>query len=562
MHYELCVEIRIFNPEKIHNEHITLLYLLNMEKGQDQKPDSCRMCGRRNFLFKLAALTGASMISGELLATLPMPVPANAMPDKNGAVKVRILFSYHGADVQDRPDWPNIGYDFRPFMSRITDALNAGVKDVEFIPTKTNSSEDAKKIIEEDDQKGDIVGYVVCQMNCWNSAIAAVAEAGKPVLYIPLTYGGDGGWLLSVSLFQRDDRPFEMMTAFHFEDVVGMAQAFAVLKDGTPMDFKQKAKAWRIEHTPKTCQAVAKADHVKCLPTEKALAKLKGMKILSVQNSNPDLFQKIEKDFGIQIEVVSFTDVDAKADQVNEKKAWKLANKWKNEARAVEAVSDDVLFGCAKMYYGMEQILKEHKAQAITINCLGGCYTGKLKNYPCLGFMQLQDDGLFGVCEDDIDATVTMMVFHTLTKGRMGYVSDPALDITKRSIVYAHCVSTRKYFGKKGKQCPYEILTHSEDRQGASVRTIAPEGYPVTTLKFNIWNGAMSIHTAVTTGNDPDDRACRTKIVAEVTGDYEKMYHTWDWGHFGWHRVTFLGDFAQEAVALAHKIGYKVDYES
>ena len=36
--------------------------------------------------------------------------------------------------------------------------------------------------------------------------------------------------------------------------------------------------------------------------------------------------------------------------------------------------------------------------------------------------------------------------------------------------------------------------------------------------------GGLSVHTGVVTGNDPDDRACRTKIVAEVTGDYEKIY--------------------------------------
>lgn len=533
-----------------------------MKKGQNEKTETCRMCGRRNFLFKLAALTGASMIPNELLATLPMPVPAHAMPDKTGAVKVRILFSCNGTDVQDRPDWPNIGYDFRPFMSRITDALNAGVKEVAFLPTKTSSVEEARKITAEDNQQGDIAGYIVFQLNCASSAIWGVVESRKPVLYVPLPYGGDGGWLIAIANLMSDERPLEVMTAFRFEDVVGMAQAFAVLKDGTPMDFKRKAKAWRLEHTPGSCQAVAMEDHVKCLSPEKTLAKLKSMKILSVQNSNPDLYQKVEKDFGIQIETVSFSDVDALADKVDEKKARKLANRWKNEARAVEAVSDDVLFGCAKMYYGMEQMLKEHKAQAITIDCLGGCYTGKLKNYPCLGFMQLQDNGLFGVCEDDIDSTVTMMVFHTLTQGRMGYVSDPALDITNRRIIYAHCVSTRKYLGKKSKQLSYEILTHSEDRKGASVRAIVPEGYPVTTLKFSIANRGMSIHTAVTTGNDPDDRACRTKIVAEVMGDYEKMYHTWKWDRFAWHRVTFLGDFAKEAVALAKKIGYDVDYEA
>jgi hypothetical protein len=64
----------------------------------------------------------------------------------------------------------------------------------------------------------------------------------------------------------------------------------------------------------------------------------------------------------------------------------------------------------------------------------------------------------------------------------------------------------------------------------------------------------------VVTGNDYDDRACRTKIVAEVTGDYEELYRHWD--QFSWHRVTFYGDFVEDAKKLAKKIGFEVVMES
>ena len=42
--------------------------------------------------------------------------------------------------------------------------------------------------------------------------------------------------------------------------------------------------------------------------------------------------------------------------------------------------------------------------------------------------MELQDIGLFGTCENDVRSTVAMMVFGAMTKGRMGYISDPAID--------------------------------------------------------------------------------------------------------------------------------------
>ncbi len=532
-----------------------------MEKLKEKKTFSCQTCGRRRFLFQLATITSASLLPNELFASLPKSSHDTVMPDKTDAVKVRLIYAYHLSDIQVERTWPNVGHDFTSIKREILNTLNSKVRDVEFIPTSARTAEDAKKVLAEDNERGDIAGYIIVQMNNWVPASEIFIKHGKPVIYIPLPYCADGGWTLNTAKYLNNDHPyFEVMTSHDFNDVVEMANAFALLKNGTPTDFKKAAREWRINHTPKYCTAVAKKDRIKCLSPEKTIEKLKGMKILSVENNSPDYFQKIKNDFGIDVEVVSFTDVDAKADKVENAKAKKLADRWTKEAKTIEEVSYDTLFGCAKMYYGMKEILKEHGAQAITINCLGGCYTGKIKNYPCLGFMELQDEDLFGICENDLDSTITMMVFHALTNGRMGYVSDPALDITSRKIIYAHCVSTRKFFGKKSKQMPFEILTHSEDRQGASVRTITPEGYPVTTLKLNVAARCMAIHSAITTGNDRNDRACRTKIVAEVVGDYNKIYSTW--ARFAWHRVTFYGDFAKEAIAFAQKIGYEIVYEA
>ena len=118
-------------------------------------------------------------------------------------------------------------------------------------------------------------------------------------------------------------------------------------------------------------------------------------------------------------------------------------------------------------------------------------------------------------------------------------------------------MSTRRFFGPTGPEAQFEILTHSEDRKGASVRSFAPVGEPVTTVLLNPWLREITLHTGVVTMNDLDDRACRTKIVARVTGDYSKMELTWI--SHGWHRVTFMGDFRSDVEAFAEKIGYKKD---
>jgi len=147
-----------------------------------------------------------------------------------------------------------------------------------------------------------------------------------------------------------------------------------------------------------------------------------------------------------------------------------------------------------------------------------------------------------------------------LTQGRPGYISDPVIDTAKRRIIYAHCVASNRVFGPQGPANPFHILTHSEDRQGASVRSILPPGYMTTTLEIRADRKEMLFHQAKAVGNDPDDRACRTKLCGEPVGDIEKLFTQWD--QWGWHRVTFYGDLKAPVFALAEALGYKVVEEA
>lgn len=103
-------------------------------------------------------------------------------------------------------------------------------------------------------------------------------------------------------------------------------------------------------------------------------------------------------------------------------------------------------------------------------------------------------------------------------------------------------------------------MTHSEDRQGASVRSIMPTGYLTTTLEIAPERKEILFHQAKAVDNDPDDRACRTKLCAEPVGDIEKLFAEWD--EWGWHRVTFYGDLKEPAYALADAIGWKIKEEA
>ena len=93
---------------------------------------------------------------------------------------------------------------------------------------------------------------------------------------------------------------------------------------------------------------------------------------------------------------------DEKAPAADKAKAHELAHKWIGEAQKVVEPTPAEIEKSAAMYLGMRAVLEKYQAQAITINCLGGFYGGRMEAYPCLGHFQLSSERLIGACEADL----------------------------------------------------------------------------------------------------------------------------------------------------------------
>ncbi|MCX6625966.1 MAG: hypothetical protein NTY38_33865, partial [Acidobacteria bacterium] len=228
----------------------------------------------------------------------------------------------------------------------------------------------------------------------------------------------------------------------------------------------------------------------------------------------------------------------------------------KGAARVVEPSVEEI-GRSGRMYVAMNDLMIRARSQALTMDCLGLFYGGKLKAYPCMGFFQFNNDGLVGACEADLPSTISMLAM-TYMVGRPGYISDPVIDTAKKQIIYAHCVSTNKVFGPDGASNAYEIRSHSEDRKGAAVRSLMPLGEIVTTLRFDPIKKQVIFHQAKTVENIDEDKACRTKLAAEVKDPYKLME---EWDRWGWHRVTFYGEHRQAVETLSALTGFQVVME-
>ncbi len=472
-------------------------------------------------------------------------------------MKIRILYSLH-APVQTQPDWPNVGFDFNPPMEKINTTLKNNFPDFEFIPTLATGPEDAEKIVLKDAQEN-IGGYLVYQMNCWNQVVQTIAKTNKPVLYADFQFGGSGGFLVYTSTFLSNNAAnVGFVASSRMEDLLTAVACFNIVKNGgSTADFVKATEKARIGSTPSAGHYPVNTNNIKTLSPDECIRQLSSSKILAVRDQTASIADPV---MGIPVEYIPFEEVNNAWSGADKEKSARIVRKWQKSAMEVVNVSYETLLTSAAMYLGMKEVLKNHGANAITMNCLGGFYGGYIHAYPCLGFHELCNEGLVGACECDINSTATMLAFSTMTGGRPGFISDPVIDTSKRRIIYAHCVAPNRIFGPKGKTNPFRIMTHSEDRNGASVQSILPVNFLTTTLEINNERKEVLMHQAVSLDNDPDDRACRTKLSAEPLGDIEKMFTMW--GKWGWHRVTFYGDLKDPVYALADAKGWKVIEEA
>lgn len=486
-----------------------------------------------------------------------MPVLGLNSSGMRAKLKLHVIYSLHDV-VQPRPDWPNVGFDFGPVMEHFNQVLVNQCPEFEFIHSMASGPEDAEQILSQDRDVG-IGGYIVFQMNCWNRVVQTIAASSKPVLYVDYKYAGSGGFLVYTAAFIREGREnLGFVASSDTGDLVRAVKAFNVIrKGGSVPEFVTDIRQSRLNTTPGPGNLTPVPDELKTISADECLYRMRSSRILAVRDEES---RPADPMMEIPLEYISFAVVNEAWKKADRDEASQIAERWQKNAGEVTNVRFETLQNSAAMYLGMKKVLKDYHANAITINCLGGFYGGHIHAYPCLGFHELNNEGLVGGCECDITSAATMLAFNHMTGGRPGYISDPVIDTARREIVYAHCVASNRVFGPQGPENPYSIMTHSEDRQGASVRSILPVGYLTTSMQINKDRKEILLHQAISRDNDPDDRACRTKLCAEPLGDMEKLFTRWD--QWGWHRVTFYGDLRESAYALADKIGWKVVEEA
>ncbi|NLX96557.1 MAG: twin-arginine translocation signal domain-containing protein [Rhodopirellula sp.] len=502
------------------------------------------VCSRRQFLSGCAACAG-SLAGGALLR----PHRAVAVESPAAKPKIRLVFC---ETSNDKPIWPNVGYDFDARRKRLIEALTAGCPDVQLLETRVmDKAEDAAAVLQKDDE---VDGYLVCLQGLgWRNDAVKLCTTGKPTLLVDNLFGGSGLFLLRLPQIMSSGKPVDWVSSSDDQDIVAAARCFASLKQGKPpADVVAAFRAARRERTPAAADWTCRSDAIPQPNFDEAMKRLRQAKLLVVGGGwGGDPFRKAaEEVVGVKLLPISFEELSSAYAAADRNAGRAFADRWSKAAEEVVEPGREDLEKSGRMYVAMKQLLEKHDACGISINCLGGFYGGHMEAYPCLGFSQLNNDGLVGGCEADQMSALTMATMGALV-GRPGYISDPVIDTSKNQIIYAHCVAMTKPFGPEGASNPYRIRNHSEDRKGVAIQSLLPEGYMTTTLEINPVSRQVLFHQAKSAGNNPSDMACRTKLEGIVKGDIEKLTETW---RMGWHRVTFYGDLKEPVAELCSRL--------
>ncbi|MEK7751364.1 MAG: hypothetical protein AAB654_05570 [Acidobacteriota bacterium] len=291
------------------------------------------------------------------------------------------------------------------------------------------------------------------------------------------------------------------------------------------------------------------------IPIFRAIQYLRNSKVLVVAASPKGRQEQADaftKQFGTQMKFFTYDDLKAVFESADARKAEKEAEALKRAALKVVEPKPQEITDAMRFYLGVVSWLERERANAITLDCFPGLLAKKLPAYPCIAWSKLNDAGYYGVCEGDIQSTMTQMLI-TPYSGMPGFVTDPVFDTSRNEVIHAHCVSATRMKGIHGPSSPFILRNHLETAEGAVMQVLVPANETITCARF-VGAKKFLVSTGEVTGNVDSDRGCRTQFRTRVA-DAQKMLENYS---SGLHRVIFYGDHVRAAERMGKMLGFQV----
>ena len=454
----------------------------------------CTNVSRRCFLKS----TAAGALSAGALAALAERLSAMTSPQMLGPTsKVRIGKLYLG---RERPGWPmakvDLNADTKRFEAELS-KLGAGLADVEFVDGGLIANDQQLAAAKEKFKGVDGILVIHLTMGIGNQ-LQSLMELGIPVVLFALPYSGHE-WH-TIAGWQRQGKLIDVFPSSKYEDVLVAIRPF------------------------------------------RAIHRLKEARLLNVSNGPADAAycEALKAKFGTEVISLTLPDLQKAYNAADRGEAMADMRRWVKEARKIVEPTKDEILKSSLMYIAMRDLLAQHNAVAITMNCLGMGLMDKGMGYPCLGFVRFNNMGLGGICEADLKSSMTHLIFTYLVASR-GSSRTPCLMCRTAPSSTPIAWPRPRCSGPGTKPSPYHIRNHLEDGRGASLMVKLPVGQKVSMARL-LGTDKMLFSTGDAVDSPFVDRGCRTKLTVKVD-NIDQFLENWS---SGLHRVIFYGDHTRD----------------
>lgn len=409
---------------------------------------------------------------------------------------------------------------FAERKKEVMDKLVRMFPDLEFAAHDIREPADVNRFLSEE---GESIGYLLVVLNCIAGLVKPILYSSKPVVMIAETYGGAGEFLLEFARARKDGMP-----------VVG-----SVVREVSADEVLRKVGLFKVIHKLRNSRVLFVVS-----PSERWLVELEYPLSVGVYT----LVKGLQETLGVVPIVLDIREFVKKYyNKVGEKEARTLAEKWIEGAeKNLEQDAEEILKS-AKLYVALKRAALDYRADAVAFDCIVLRNAGLIDAWPCLGYMELWNDGIVPVCEADPGSAAALLIMKHLA-GIPGFVSDPSPDEIRGEVVYYHCYAPTRPKGPAAEACPYIIMSAHLGVKRASLHVKLPTGEVVTAVGFIPNERTLIVHTAKAVRNEFSEYACATKLVG-VT-DVKALVKNWNW-RSGWHRVVFYGDWREDLRDLA-----------
>ncbi len=254
---------------------------------------------------------------------------------------------------------------------------------------------------------------------------------------------------------------------------------------------------------------------------------------------------------GTQVRAVPVARFAAEVDRTETTaEARALARAYMRHAKRVVEPREPEVVTAARVHFACQAMLEAEQCDAIMMDCLRrGLYM------PCMSFMTLRDSGIAAGCENDLSATLTLMLVQLLFD-RPGFQANPGYDTVRNQYFHSHCTCPTRLLGPDGPAAPYLLRDYAHTNDPTCCpQVLWTPGQPVTLAHYEpgtkptmlLYSGEVVQSYAM-----PPVGGCRTNVVMTVNEVRNAIDVK---GH---HDVLFCGSRARQLREFARLYGIAV----